>query len=438
MKLLLVMPGIYDTDRRLIKNNIMPSIVLYTLASLCPDFVELTIVDENVDQLDITGHYDVVGISVNTLNVIRAYELGDYYRSKRITVILGGIHTSLVPEEARLHGDAIVIGEAETVFPLVLEDCKKGTLQTMYTSQVPVHPDAIPTPRYDLIDFSKYLKLPTRKGPMIPVYISRGCPHDCSFCASTKFWGRNVRYRKTEQIIEDMKKSGSDTFFLIDDNFASNPKKMEEISSALIPLHIRYFAQLDTTIAKHPELIPLLKKSGLYLAYIGFESIHLEDQALIKKQFNKPEVFSNILSLFQRNNINVYASIIFGLENDSLEKMRKTVDFFIERKTSIALFTPLTPYPGTRLYDEMKQKKEIVDEGWWLKLEMTDPLVSLVAYKDKMIDAAALCSDAMKLFYSWASIFRRFFPRGLLNRFSMFFLNVRLRWNYSRDRRFTF
>jgi radical SAM superfamily enzyme YgiQ (UPF0313 family) len=424
MKIKLICPTSYDFNNKLIKVNkaTMPPLSILYIAGLTPKEHDVKIVDECVQTIDFDEPVDLVGITSMTFTAKRAYQIADEFRKKNVKVIIGGIHASAVLEEALAYADTVVIGEADDLWETVLEDALNDELKSIYRSDQRPTLDNLPAPRFDLLDTAKYVRLPFRRSPNMPIQTARGCPFNCEFCSVSKFWGNKIRFRPVKDIVNEIALSKADTFFFTDDNFVANPQRTLELCEALIPLKIKYICQIDSLAFKNLEIIRALRKSGCFMAFVGFESINRSTLADISKSFNKPDNYPKLIRMLHTNKINVYASIILGFEKDNPQTAEETANFLIDHKVGLASFFRLTPLPGTRLYDQLDKKGFLIDKKWWLKRgEGTE---ALVKYPGNPYTGEQLTSISMKHFYSWKSIFKRLFP------FKAFYLDV-LPFNYN-------
>jgi radical SAM superfamily enzyme YgiQ (UPF0313 family) len=410
MKIKLICPTPYDLNNRLIKvkqATIPPLSVLY-LAGLTPKEHDIRIVDECVQSIDFDEPVNLIGISVMSSTAKRSYEIADEFRRRNVKVIMGGIHASSVVEEALEHADAVVIGEADDSWKIVLQDASHDKLKKTYQYKRKDPLDNLPHPRFDLLDISKYIRLPFRRSPLLPIQTARGCPFNCEFCTVSKFWGNKVRFRPIKDVVNEITMSNADTVFFTDDNFIANPKRALELCDALSRLKIKYLCQIDSLAFKYPEIIKALKKSGCFMVFVGFESINKNNLKNVNKGFNKPETYPELIKMLHRNKINVYASIILGFENDDPKTAKATVNFLIKQKVGMASFFRLTPFPDTRLYERLDTQGVLIDKKWWLT--RNEHVGELIKYPNNPYTPGELTAIARKHFYSRKSILKRFFP----------------------------
>jgi radical SAM superfamily enzyme YgiQ (UPF0313 family) len=410
MKIKLICPTTYELDHKLIKlkkATVPPLSILY-IAGLTPKEHNVKIVDECVQSIDFDEPVDLVGISVMSSTAKRAYEIADEFRRRNVTVVMGGIHASSVVEEALEHANTVVIGEADDSWKIVLQDASNGKLKRTYKYKRKDPLDNLPHPRFDLLDTNKYIRLPFRRSPNIPVQTARGCPFNCDFCTVSKFWGNKIRFRPIKEVIDEITLSNADTVFFTDDNFVANPRRTLELCDALSRLKIKYFCQIDSLAFKHPEIIQGLKKSGCFMVFVGFESINKENLKTINKGFNEPKDYQTLIKMFHRNKVNVHACCILGFEKDDPKTAEETVNFLIKQKVEMASFFRLTPLPGTRLLERMTAQGVLKDNQWWLTKDVA--VQELITYPNNPYTPGQLKSIANEQFFSWKSILKRFVP----------------------------
>jgi radical SAM superfamily enzyme YgiQ (UPF0313 family) len=339
--------------------------------------------------------------------VPRAYELCKAFKERGIATILGGPHPSLLPEESQQHCDAVVIGEAEEMWPRVLQDFLAGKLQPVYKSGL-VDIKALPFPRRDLLKLDHYQQR------FHTLQTTRGCPFDCEFCSVTTLFSRSYRTRPVDHVIREIelvlsraKSSRDRLFFFVDDNIVANPRYAKDLFRALIPLRIRWASQgTITTFTKDEELLDLAKKSGCITMFVGFESISEENLIYVNKKFNRAEDYDSNIRKIHKHGIGIIGSFIYGLEHDDPMTFNTTVAWAQERAIEAANFSVLTPYPGTRLCAKMDKENRVLSKDW----SQYHALTEQVLFRHNSLSASVLLEGTawswMK-YYSLKSILGR-------------------------------
>jgi len=396
MRLELIQPATEANTQRS-KKSLAPPLNLGLLAALTPSDVEICITDENTSIIDFERDVDLVGITTLTVTANRAYEIADSFRKRGVTVILGGIHASLLPEEAASHANSVVIGEAEDIWVKVIADFKTSNLKPTYKAETRPSLRNLPMVRRDLFDRSRYFGKNT-------VVATRGCPFDCSFCSVTTFFGKSYRSRPVDEVIAEIKTlPQNELIFFMDDNIAGNPKFAKELFRALIPLKIRWLSQCSVTIAHDEELLALAAQSGCIDLFLGIESISTASLAEVGKKINKVEEYEEVIRKIHAHGIAIHGFFIFGFDEDDEEVLDRTADFAIKNKLESAQFDLLTPYPGTKFYDR------IVAEGRLLSSDWSKYGYELL-FEPKKMSAQTLHKKQQQVwrkFYSLPSIFKR-------------------------------
>jgi radical SAM superfamily enzyme YgiQ (UPF0313 family) len=355
MKLLLVSPS-RKFGKKVVKALKIPQLGLHILASLTPEDVDITVVDEEIREIDFSLDFDLVGISCMTATANRSYQLSDMFRQRGSTVVFGGIHPTILPQEAIQHADAVVIGEAEGCWADVINDFRKGNLQKFY--QVPA-PDLskYPFPRRDFhIDKALF--------NCVGLLTTRGCPYACEFCSVTDFYGRKIRHRPVPMVVEDIKRSGSKTFLILDDNVTGHPKYSKELFEALIPLGIEWVGQSSMSLAKDKEMLELCRLSGCAALFFGLESVSPSSLMGMKKSLKSIEETREAIKVIQDNGIAFHPSIILGFDTDTKAIFDDTLEFLARTKLPTISLHVLTPYPGTRIYQRFKDQGRIISHEW--------------------------------------------------------------------------
>jgi radical SAM superfamily enzyme YgiQ (UPF0313 family) len=354
MKILLVSP-VRDPHKFTNKGILIPQLALFILEGLTPERHEVKIVEEEYVELDYDEECDVVAISCLTSNAYRAYRIADAFREKGKTVVLGGIHPSLLPDEALEHADAVVIGEAEGVWEQILEDIEHGKLQEKYHEP---NPDLA---RYIPKDFSSLSK--KRMYKLVPLQTSRGCPYDCDFCCVTDIFGKKIKLIPIKHVVRDIVESGARNFIFLDDNIIGHKKYARELFTALIPLKINWIGQSSISFADDMEMMKLASRSGCKGLFIGLESVVESNNHQFAKLKSLEDTRKSISKIL-RMGILIQASVIFGFDNDTHETFRQTIRFLRRNRISMASINALTPYPGTRLFEKLKEAGRLLHEKW--------------------------------------------------------------------------
>jgi radical SAM superfamily enzyme YgiQ (UPF0313 family) len=328
---------------------------LYVAAAM-PPHVRTTIVDEEVEPVDFNADVDLVGISFMTFNAPRAYEIADRFRrERRVPVIVGGYHPSFLPEEALQHADAVCVGEAENNVPRIVGDFEGGRLQRVYRNGL-VNLAGLPVPPRSLIRGGSYAVVDT-------VQATRGCPHRCTFCSITSFFGHSFRSRPVDEVIEELKGLGTYLLFM-DDNITMDPEYARELFTKMNPLKKRWFSQCSTRIAYDEKLLDLAARSGCRGLFIGFESLSQEGLKGWNKGFNRVNDYTQAIDRIHARGISIQGAIVFGNDCDTPEIFPRTLSFLLEANIDALQATILTPFPGTPLFAEMESEGRIVDSYW--------------------------------------------------------------------------
>lgn len=324
-----------------------PPLGLLTVAGLTPTEHRIRLIDEAIEDIDFDSPADLVGITCNTPTSPRAYQIADQFKARGIPVILGGMHPSALPEEALEHADAVVIGEAENVWPKLLSDFETGRLRQIYKNDVFPPLGNFPFPRRDLLKREAY---------WIPntVQTTRGCPNNCEFCSVTAFFGRTYRTRPVEEVIAEVESLQGDLVVFVDDNIMAVPEYSTRLFEALIrsPKKIRWYGQAALTMMKHPELLVLAKRSGCRGLFIGLESIFPRILKKMGKPFNQPSLYQRAIDKLHSLGIRVIGAFVFG-EQDTPQTIAKTVKFTLRAKLDLVQYALATPLPGTRLWQRL-------------------------------------------------------------------------------------
>jgi radical SAM superfamily enzyme YgiQ (UPF0313 family) len=410
MKILLIHPikrsGYNYTDN--VKPYI-PVITLPILAGLTPKDINVELCDESVDEVNFNTDADLIGITGITSQINRGYEIADIFRKKGKKVVMGGIHVSAMPEEAKKHATSIVIGEAEDLWEVIIEDFRGNQLKEVYKSDAYTDLKKLVIPRYDLLKLNRYRNSSGSNIPRLPIQASRGCPFNCKFCSVTKFWGPKIRTKPLENVEKELlhiRSLGTNRIFFTDDNFIANISYTRNLLELLKKHNFSWICQLSTNIYQHEDLIFEMSKAGCSGVCMGIESFSEENLVNINKKFNKMANYERLFSLFNRNNIRVTASMMIGLDGDTKETLEKMVRMLIRFKVSHALFYLIMLLPGTQLREQFLKENRIIDHNW------DHQNGKIVTFQPKSFQSQDLQDYYWELyneFYSYKSIIRRIF-----------------------------
>jgi radical SAM superfamily enzyme YgiQ (UPF0313 family) len=396
MKILLVSPSV-DPNEKTNKQMLMPQLALFILQGLTPKEHQVVTIDEEAEDINLEQDCDLVGISFMTSNASRAYWLAREFKKRGKTVVLGGVHPTLLPDEAAPYGDSVVIGEAEGIWTELLEDYQKGCLKKIYHNPRPDLSTYVPK------DFSKITK--RHLFGMVPIVTTRGCPYHCDFCCVTDLFGKEIRHIPIENVVRDIKESGKKIFMFLDDNIIGHPSYAKELFAALKPLKITWVGQSSISLlVKDDELLKLAAESGCVGLFVGLESVKETQMSSMRKSFSSLRGLENGLKKMRRAGIFVLASMIFGFDEDTKDVFDETVKFLLKNKVHSVAFNVLTPYPGTKTLRKMKEEGRLLTDDWKYYDHST------VVFQPKNMSPYELMAGkirARKEFYSPWSILRR-------------------------------
>jgi len=357
-----------------VKNSLMtggmmfrlPNLGLLRVAALTPPDWEVKIVDEKIEPLDLNQPADLVGITTMTTTVKRGYEIADHFRRRGIKVVMGGMHVSCLPQEALQHCDAVVAGEAEGLWPALLNDLAQNTLKTLYRHGEIWPPlVGLPPNDWELFRPKKYL-------PVHFMETTRGCPIDCEFCAVTSAFGGRFRNRPQDEVVAELKTLRPFTglltlknlVFFVDDNIVSNRAYAREFFTRIADMNLNWFGQASVNIAKDSEILKLCEKSGCTGLFMGFETLSAEAIKSIGKGVNKPGEYLDVARKIHDHGIGIDGSFVFGFDADDTGVFDRTVEFVIKARLEVVYFSILTPYPGTRLHKRLTAEGRILTVDW--------------------------------------------------------------------------
>ncbi len=336
---------------------------LLVVAALTPKDIELSLIDENIEEIDFHENYDLVAVTAMTQQAPRAYEIATSFKERNTKVVLGGIHATVLPDEARQYADSVIVGEAENSWSKLLNDFNSNKLKPVYTSRQEADLKKSPIPRYDLLEGKPY--------KIVWIQASRGCPHDCSFCCASRVYGSKCRQKSIDQVIEEIKElrriKKHAMIGFADDNLFSNKKYSRELLEKIIDLKIKWIGQTDISIAYNDSLLKLIKKSGCVALIIGLESVSEDnlrglDSSNWKMKQSKNYVES--IRTIQNNGIGIIGTFMVGFDNDDNSTLDNLANFIIDNRLAGAQIAALTPFPNTRLRENLLKESRVLNTPW--------------------------------------------------------------------------
>ncbi len=381
----------------------MEPLALAILASLTPSEVEVTVVDERLEEIPFSLKPDGVALSVCTFSARRAYEIAGHYRQRGIPVVLGGFHPTLCPQEGLLHADAVVLGDAEHTWPRVVTDLLAGTLQPLYR---PLQAGPAPGTRPNRTVFlgKKYL-------PLHLLQFSRGCPRSCEFCSIRAFYGGAMSFRPVAEVLAELQSLPGRRVFFVDDNFLARPARVGPLLEAMIPMGLSWSSQADISFADDPAFLELVARSGCQSLAIGFESLHEDCLRQMGKGCNSLPLLRRRLDRIRRAGIMVFGTFVFGYDQDRPESIMKTLRFALDEKLFLANFNPLQALPGTPLYHRLRSQGRLAHHDWWLHPDYRWQQATVRPLGMGEEELTAGCAAARCRFHSLAGILRRLADR---------------------------
>jgi len=340
-------------------SDALEPLVFAILAGLTPAEYETVLYDDRLEEIPMDEPTDLVALTVETYTARRAYEIADDYRQRGIRVVMGGYHPSFLPKEALAHADAVVVGDAESVWTTLLEDLCTNQLKQIYRGNGVSSLAGIP---YDRTIFKG-----KRYGPLRLLQWGRGCPFNCDFCSIRAFYGTHQRQRPVAELVAEIEHLNPRHVFLVDDNLFADAAKLEELLLALKPLGITWSTQISINITRKPKLLRLLRESGCASVVIGFESLNPESLQQMKKSWNrKGHDYETAIRIMYDHGIMIYGTFVFGYDGDTPDAFDITHDFALRNRFFLANFNPLTPTPAAPLYDRLKAEQRLIYDPWWL------------------------------------------------------------------------
>lgn len=401
MKVTFILPCVgRKPNERYVKTWQMEPLAIAVLAALTPPEIERAFYDDRLESIPYDEPADLVAINVESYSARRAYQVAARYREKGIPVVMGGFHATLMPEEVLEYADSVVVGAGEPVWPQLLKDFGEGCLKRKYISGDGNSFSSV-LPDRSIYKDKKYTRVTL-------VEAGRGCPHHCEFCSICQFFNRRYHPRPVQDVVDEIKRLKARHVFFIDDNLVVNREHTKKLLRALIPLKLIWVGQVSLTVAKDREILALMKESGCNGVLIGFESLNKENLETMGKDINAVvEDFNESLSIFRKYRFAIYATFMFGYDNDTRESFENTLQFALKQNFFFMAFNHVVPFPGTPLYDRLEQEGRLLYDKWWLSDRYR---FGEIAFRPKSMPPEQLeqyCLEYRNRFYSFSSILKR-------------------------------
>jgi len=400
MKVKMILPALAEAESpfwRPIKYSLFPPLGLATLAAYLSPDDEIELQDQHIEPLKLEDSPDLVIIQVYITNAYRAYKIADHYREKGCYVILGGLHVTSLPEEASQHADTIFLGPGEEAFPQFLVDFKNHHPKKIYKAVIRTL-DKLPPIRRDLIKRHKYL-VPNS------IVVTRGCPHHCHFCYKDAFFqgGKSFYTQRVDDALAEIDRLPGKHLYFLDDHLLGNVKFTGSLFEGMRGMNRVFQGAATVDSILRGNLIVKAAEAGLRSLFVGFETFSPENLKQSNKKQNHKKDYIKAVDKLHSLGIMINGSFVFGLDEDDIDVFKRTVEWGVENAITTATYHILTPYPGTRLYQDMQADNRMMTNNW----DLYD--TRHVVYKTKNITAAELqfgYDSAYKEFYRWRNIFK--------------------------------
>jgi len=326
------------------------------LAALAPTDCRVRIIDEKVENIDFGLRPDLVGITAITPSADRSYEIARQFRDRGCTVVLGGPHPTVLPDEALKYAHAVVIGQAYDSWPKCIEDFKRGELKRKYVDDHAAI-KSLPIPRRELLKGSRYITENALQATL-------GCPNRCEFCIVPEVFGPRFTARAVEEIIEEIRLLKGRNLFFLDVNLIADISFAKELFKRMIPLKKRWAAQVTTRFAEDSKLLDLAAQSGCRGVFVGIESLNQASLIETKKSFNNVRYYAEMQRKLRDHGIRTMMGVVYGFDHDDVTVFDKTMRFMDQIKADTVRYGILTPFPGTPLFRRFKENSRIIDYNW--------------------------------------------------------------------------
>ncbi len=347
-------PAHSEMARMFGKKRLMVPLALPTIAALTPAHYRIAIYDEEIEDIPENIKPDIVGITTLAATARRAFELGDHYRGLGAKVIFGGPYASFATDETLKHGDAVVVGEAEGKWEQCLADFEKGELKQVYESTTYAEYRSQKPPRWDLVNMKRIFQ--------VAIQVSRGCPFNCDFCLVSRIFGRKMRYRGIDNVVDEIRSAPSKYFFFVDDNLTINKRYAKELMKAIKPLGISWGCMCSLDVATDDELLQLMAEAGCFNILVGFESLNPESLDETRKHHNRGgSIYTEAITKIHAAGIHINASFVVGFDHDTEDEFERIFNFTLEHNLPNVNLHLLNAPPGTETHKKLRAEGRLVN-----------------------------------------------------------------------------
>ena len=401
MKILFILPGIgKKPGERYLKSWLMEPLTIAVLKRLTPAEYETMFFDDRVESINYDADCDVVAVTLETYTAKRGYEIAWRFRERGKLIVCGGYHATLCPDDAAPHADIVLIGNAEGIWADVLGDIRRGEYKPRYQGEASLD--------YGLPDRSIYADKMKKYQPISLVEIGRGCRRRCKFCSISAYYKGCYKHRRIEDIVTEIKLCRHKLFFFVDDSIFSDREFAKELFFEIAKLKITWTTQITLDIARDEELLNLMRRSGCLLVLIGFESISAGNLEQMNKAWSERlGERDEIVERIHRAGINIYASFVFGFDEDCERTFADVLAFSMRHRFFVTAFNHLLAFPNTETYGRFEAEERLLSPRWWLE---EDYRYGTISFNPALItpeELAAFCGKYKHKFYTFRSILRR-------------------------------
>ena len=401
MKVTFILPAIgRKKGEKYLKSWLMEPLTIAVMNTLLPEGIEREFYDDRIESINYDTDSDIILITVETYTAKRAYYIAGKFRERGKTVVLGGYHVTLMPEEAQEHCDAVMINNCGDNMHSLINDFKAGALKERYVGK--------PCIDYKIADRSIYKDKQKKYLPVSLVETGRGCYHNCEFCSIAKYYDSKYIHREVEDIIAEMRSCKHKLFFLVDDSIFSDKVFARELFKEIKKLKVTWTTQITLDIARDDETLKLMRDSGCTMVLIGFESINGDNLKQMNKEWTQRlGERDELIEKIHAAGISIYGSFVFGFDEDTEESFVRTLEFTRKHQFFVVAFNHLLTFPNTPTYKVFAEEHRLICDKWWLQEGYTFGTISFVPKRVSADELRALCRKYRKKFFKFSSIVSR-------------------------------